>query len=34
LPDGNYNYYSFQNGICNKVEVHHTFYTIQITLKE
>jgi len=34
LPDGNYNYYSFQNGICSKVEVHHTFYTIQITLKE
>jgi hypothetical protein len=34
LPDGNYNYYSFQNGICSNVEVHHTFYTIQITLKE
>ena len=34
LPDGNYNYYSFLNGICSNVEVHHTFYTIQITLKE
>jgi hypothetical protein len=33
LPDGNYNYYSFLNGICSNVEVHHTFYTIQITLK-
>ena len=34
LPDGNYNYYSFLNGICNKVEIHHSFYTIEITLKE
>jgi hypothetical protein len=33
LPDGNYNYYSFQNGICSNVELHHTFYTIQMTLK-
>jgi hypothetical protein len=34
LPDGNYNYYSFLNGICHKVEIHHSFYTIEITLKE
>jgi hypothetical protein len=34
LPDGNYNYYSFENGICSKVEVHTTLYSIQIKLKE
>jgi hypothetical protein len=34
LPDGNYNYYSFDNGICNLVEVHHSFYTIYIKLND
>ncbi|MEO5999091.1 MAG: DUF6134 family protein [Chitinophagaceae bacterium] len=34
LPDGNYNYYSFENGICSKVEVHTTLYSIQIKLKK
>jgi len=34
LPDGNYNYYSFQNGICSKAELHHTFYTVYVTLKK
>ena len=34
LPDGNYNVYSYQNGICSKVEVHNTFYTIQMQLVE
>lgn len=32
LPDGNYNYYSYQNGICNKVEIYHSFYTLQMIL--
>jgi hypothetical protein len=32
LPDGNYNFYSYTNGICSKVEVHHSFYKIQIRL--
>jgi len=32
LPDGNYNYYTYTNGICSKVEVHHSLYTIQIQL--
>lgn len=32
LPDGNYNYYFFSNGICNRVEVHHSFYTITMEL--
>jgi hypothetical protein len=34
LPDGNFNVYSYQNGICSKVEVHSTFYTIQMQLVE
>jgi len=32
LPDGNYNYYSYTNGICSKVDIHHSLYTIQIKL--
>ena len=34
LPDGNYNLYYFQNGLCNRVEVHNTFNTIQMQLVE
>lgn len=32
LPDGNYNYYTYTNGICSKVDIHHPLYTIQIQL--
>lgn len=32
LPDGNYNFYSYSNGICSKVELHHSFYKIQLQL--
>jgi len=32
LPDGNYNFYSYTNGVCSKVDVHHSLYTIQIQL--
>ncbi|MEE1944749.1 DUF6134 family protein [Pedobacter sp. KR3-3] len=32
LPDGNYNTYYFQNGICKTVEVHHSLYTITMEL--
>jgi len=32
LPDGNYNYYSYTNGVCSKVDIHHSLYTIQIQL--
>ncbi|MEZ2335932.1 DUF6134 family protein [Mucilaginibacter sp. RCC_168] len=32
LPDGNYNFYSYTNGICSKVDIHHSLYTIQIQL--
>jgi uncharacterized protein DUF6134 len=33
LPDGNYNYYTFSNGICSMVELHHSFYTVYIQLE-
>ena|ERR1700754_2477087 len=32
LPDGNYNFYSYTNGVCSKVDIHHSLYTIQIQL--
>ena len=32
LPDGNENLYFFQDGICTKVEVHHSFYHFKILL--
>ncbi len=32
LPDGNYNYYCYEGGILNKVEVHHTLYSATIEL--
>ena len=32
LPDGNYNYYTFQDGVCSMAELHHSFYTIYIQL--
>ncbi len=32
LPDGNYNDYYFQNGICKTVKVHHSLYTITMEL--
>ena len=34
LPDGNYNYYTYKNGICSKVEVERTFFTLQFILRE
>lgn len=34
LPNGNYNYYYFKNGICYKVEVHHSLYSLQFVLNK
>jgi hypothetical protein len=34
LPDGNYNYYTYRNGICVRVEVHNSMYTISMELKD
>ena len=33
LPDGNYNYYTYSNGICSKVVVERTFFTINFVLR-
>lgn len=32
LPDGNYNDYTYRNGVCSKVEIHHRLYSILIAL--
>ena len=33
FPDGNYNEYYYTNGVCSKVEVHHSMYRATIELK-
>jgi hypothetical protein len=33
FPDGNANEYFYQQGICSKILVHHTFYSATIQLK-
>jgi hypothetical protein len=33
FPDGNYNEYYYTNGICSKVEIHHSMYRATIELK-
>ena len=32
LPDDNYNIYHYIDGVLNRVEVHHTFYTVNFVL--
>ena len=34
LPDGNHNYYTYKNGMCSKVEIERTFFTVQFVLRE
>lgn len=34
LPDGKYNYYTYKNGICTKVEIVRTLFTLQFVLRE
>ena len=33
FPDGNYNEYFYTNGICSKIEIHHSMYSATIELK-
>jgi len=33
FPDGNYNEYFYTNGVCSKVEVHHSLYSATIELR-
>lgn len=32
LPNGDYNYYYYKNGVLNLVEIHHSFYSANIVL--
>lgn len=32
LPDGNYNYYCYREGVLNLVEIHHSLYSANIVL--
>lgn len=34
LPDGNHNYYTYKNGVCSKVDIERTFFTVQFILRE
>ena len=33
FPDGNYNEYHYSNGLCSKVDVHHSLYRSSFELK-
>ena len=32
LPDGNYNHYSYHNGVCFQIDVHQSLYDLQIVM--
>jgi hypothetical protein len=32
LPDNNYNYYLYKDGVLNQVEIHHTLYSAKLVL--
>ncbi|MBL7736710.1 MAG: hypothetical protein JNL51_14730 [Chitinophagaceae bacterium] len=34
LPDGNYNYYSFENGVCYSIEVVRDLFSLTMQLKK
>jgi hypothetical protein len=34
FPDNNYNYYSYQDGVLNEIEIHHSFYSANIVLTQ
>ncbi len=34
LPDGNYNYYTYKNGVCSKVVIERAFFSVQFVLRE
>ena len=33
FPDGNYNEYFYEKGICSKIKIHHSLYSATIELK-
>ena len=34
MPDGKYNYYTYKNGVCTKVEIVRTLVSLQFVLRE
>ena len=32
FPDGNYNEYFYTDGVCSKIEIHHSLYSASIEL--
>ena len=32
LPEGNYNYYRYKDGVLQEIEIHHSFYSANILL--
>lgn len=32
MPEGGYNLYTFENGVCTRVDVHHTLYRLSFIL--
>ena len=34
MPDGKYNYYTYKNGICTKVEIVRSLFSIEFVLRE
>jgi hypothetical protein len=34
FPDGNYNYYSYKDGILNEIDIHHSLYSANIVLTQ
>jgi hypothetical protein len=33
LPNGNFNYYSYVDGVCTLIEIHHSLFQIQFVLR-
>lgn len=34
MPDGNYNFYTYKGGVCHKVDIERTLFTIHFELKQ
>ena len=34
LPDGNHNYYTYSNGLCNRVDIERSFFSVHFVLRK
>jgi hypothetical protein len=34
LPDGNYNYYTYTDGVCSRVDIERTYFKLQFILRK